>query len=78
MQLTKELRNFIIVTTVFAVISIVMSLSDVNNPWIWGIFIILWAIVEWIFARDIHLKAWHWVMLIGGLSLLNIIIGYAF
>ena len=78
MQITREVRNFIIVTAVFAMISFVMSFNDVSSLWLWGLLIAAWAIADWIFAKGVPLKAWHWAVLIVGLSAVNIIISYVF
>lgn len=70
----KDNYRLIIVTLVFIALSIVLTLSQIGNLWIWGILILAWFVAERTLSPNVSLRPWQWIALIGGLFLLNFLV----
>lgn len=66
--------KFISVMAIFVAGMIVMLVYKVENIWIWGIYIVLWTWLEMRIAKNIRLKWWVWVLILAGLSLLDLLV----
>ena len=72
----SDKMKFFLVTAFFSLSFIVMTVFKVKSFWGWTAFIVMWTWAEIHFAKNIHLKYWHWALIILGLSALDIIILY--
>ncbi len=70
----KDWAKFISVMIVFIIGMIIMLIYKIENYWIWTGYIILWTWLEMKIAKNIHLKWWVWVLILLGLSLLDLLI----
>lgn len=72
----SEVIKFTVVMIAFIIGMIFLLLYKVRTWWIWAIYITVWTVVEGRIAINMHLKWWHWVLIIGGLSVIDLIIIY--
>lgn len=72
----SDMAKFIFVTAFFAIAFIVMTALKVKGFVVWTLFVVVWTLAEMIFARNIHLGAWNWFLIIAGLSVLDGVIIY--
>lgn len=68
----KDWILFIGVMVVFIIGMIVMMVSKVTNVWIWVGYLIIWTYAEIKVAKNVHLKWWVWVLIIGALGILDV------
>ena len=60
---------------IFFMIGMVYMMVQHITDWkIWVAYITIWTYAEAIIAKEIKLKWWVWVLIIGGLSLIDLLI----
>ncbi len=70
----KELIKFILVMLLFIPGMIFLIIKQIHQWWIWVIYISLWTYIEGSIAKDFKLQVWVWLVIIGGLIMLDLII----
>ena len=70
----KDIINFSIIMVVFTIGMVIMLIYDVSVWWIWYIYFAVWTIAEVKIAKNMHLKWWHWALIITGILLLDVLI----
>ena len=68
----KDIGVFVGINLAFALGMIVLILKGVHSWLAWSGYIVLWSYAEMHFSRNIHLKTWHWVMIILGLCAIDL------
>ncbi|KXX70849.1 hypothetical protein [Flammeovirga sp. SJP92] len=70
----KDFIKFTIVMLVFMAGMIVLIVNHIDDWYIWLIYIAIWTYAEMIIVKDLHFKWWVWVLIIGGLSIIDWIV----
>lgn len=70
----KDYHFFIIIMILFIIGMIVMTIYKVENLWVWFTYIFIWTWVEMKVAKNIHLSWKVWVLILIGLSVLDLLI----
>ncbi len=68
----KDIVIFVGITLLFIMGMVIMIVNHVQSWMAWTGFIIIWYYAEVYFAKNIHLKSWHWVLIILGLIILDL------
>lgn len=64
--------TFLIINAIF--LAIFIWLVVLQPGWlVWAIFIAVWCVADVWFAKDIHLKWWHWAGIIALLCVIDLI-----
>ncbi|WP_196894712.1 hypothetical protein [Aureivirga marina] len=71
-NMTIEWIKFSVVMLVFMLGMIYFTLSGIHNWIFWTFYIIVWWIVEARIAKRIHLHWFTWILIIGGLTLIDL------
>lgn len=71
---SKELMLFIISTLAFIVGMIALVVYQINALWIWCLYVAVWFWVEIRIAKNIQLSPLHWVLIIIGICVLDIVL----
>jgi hypothetical protein len=74
-QKTKDWIIFAAVMVAFLIGMIALMLNEIEQLWVWIIFIGVWIFAEMKIAKNIQLKWWIWVIIIAvilGIDLLII------
>lgn len=67
---------FMFTNVVFILIFIWMSIAHVRSISAWVVFIAAWCIVDSLFASKIHLEWWKWALLLGALTIIDLLVIY--
>ena len=70
----KDWIKFVLVMIVFIIGMVIMMIYKVKGFWIWTAYVAIWWWVEVIVAKNIHLKWWVWVLILLGLTIIDLII----
>ncbi|GGI57748.1 hypothetical protein [Winogradskyella haliclonae] len=70
----KDWFKFVFVMIVFIIGMIIMMLHEVKGFWIWTAYVAIWWWTEMIIAKNIHLKWYVWVLILLGLTIIDVII----
>ncbi|MDE0528642.1 MAG: hypothetical protein OXH85_08125 [Truepera sp.] len=70
--MTVAMKRFIVVTSLFMVAFLALTLLHVRSLLLWTGFIALWTLAEYVVAREVHLKWWHWGLLLAGLAIIDL------
>lgn len=65
------MTKFIITNLIFIVGTIALMLNHVYNWWLWGIYIFIWCLADYQFAKEIKLKWPHWLALLFLLTIID-------
>jgi hypothetical protein len=69
-----EIIKFIVVMIVFLAGAITMMIYKIHNPILWIIYVTIWTWAEMKIAKNFHLKWWAWMLIIGGIFLIDFVI----
>jgi hypothetical protein len=67
----KDLKLFVLVMVAFAIGMAILLYFEVSAWWIWYGYFAVWTLVEYKIARNIPLRWWHWLLIIGAIILLD-------
>lgn len=68
------MTKFLITNALFVLGMIILMMQQIQDWRIWTLYIAIWCIADYYFADGVHLKWWHWALIIVGLSVLDLAI----
>lgn len=63
---------------VFLAGMVVMHLYRIQNTWIWIGYISLWWVTEMVIIKNVHLRLWIWVLILGFILAINAVVIFWF
>lgn len=73
-QTASSRRASVLFAAVMAGFTVGMAaliVARVTTWWIWYIYLLVWTLVELRVARDMNLRAWHWILILLGICALD-------